>query len=801
MIILEDILSQEIIQRLGWTLLHFIWQAGAAAIILAILLRTLRKSTANLRYIIACFTLALIVLLPAITIQLVPVSSPPPAIDITPAPITTVLPALEMSEPEMTVIANPPEPEISPKAPSISLKQRAADTLEPALPYIVSGWLIGVFCLSIWHLGGWAQLHRLKRRMVKQVDSTLLNKLKVLLQKLKVKQTVKFMESAIVQIPTVVGWLQPVILLPASALTGLNTEQLQAIVAHELAHIKRFDYFINILQTVVETLGFYHPAVWWISYKIRTERENCCDDMAVNISGDRVSYAGALASMEEIRAAHAKLAVAATGSNLFRRICRLLGKDSADNTGLSWVPAATTILLIIALAIPTTLALTNRYEQATSKVDHNKFLPITCSGRIVDSKGDAIASAMVEAYETFFDKAGNLKLRLIGKSVTKDDGNFSFKTAPTVKKSRSDGGLVIAQKEGLAIGWANWPLYDGNQKAQITLQQPTKLSGRVVDDQSKPIRNAEVRAVLFEDKTIQDGKVSWLPGIWPSDCLTVHTDRNGWFEFDNIPHNITCDLLVTAQGFGTLYSRKPDRIGKGYEWAEFKAGQTDIRITLSPEAKIEGKLVNEKTGKGMAGVTLRVIPHFTPVFFERYLCTTQKDGTFSIGGLRTGRYVIMRAGSTNLKVDVDVESGKRTRNVVLKYPDYVRNPSADSVEKNDNQIEDKRIHSAQKLKQLGLAVAMYADDNKDNLPESIQKLKPYIRDEQDYLWLLDYVKYVLKETKYQPNRPHIPVAYDKALKEEQSGTNVLFLDGHVEFVTAQRLSELDFKRAEFLIET
>jgi len=161
------------------------------------------------------------------------------------------------------------------------------------------------------------------------------------------------------------------ILLPASALTGLSSEQLEAIFAHELAHIRRNDYLLNILQTIVEILGFYHPAVWWISHKIRAERENCCDDLAVSISGDRVCYARALTSMEEIRARHGQLAVAAGGGNLFKRIYRLLGKDSAEKTGFSWIPAVTVILLILALVIPTALALTNKSnpQQAEPKTN------------------------------------------------------------------------------------------------------------------------------------------------------------------------------------------------------------------------------------------------------------------------------------------------------------------------------------------------------------------------------------------------------------------------------------------------
>ncbi|MFB0552622.1 MAG: M56 family metallopeptidase [Phycisphaerae bacterium] len=488
MIALENILSQEIVQRLGWTLLHFIWQAAVVALLLAILLRILRKSAANLRYIFACLALGLIVLLPVITIQWVPVFAPNIAARIAPAPVSTVLPTLEMPAAETIVIEKPAQSEIVTPSSSVPWKQRAIDTLEPSLPYIVLGWLIGVFALSLWHLGGWTQLQRLRRRMVKQVDGTLHSKLKVLAQRLRVKQTVQLMESALVQIPTVVGWLRPVILLPASALTGLSSEQLEAILAHELAHIRRCDYLINILQTIVEILGFYHPAVWWISYKIRAERENCCDDLAVSISGDRVCYAKALTSMEEIRAGYGRLAVAAGGGNLFKRIYRLLGKDSNDKTSFSWIPAVTVILLIIALVIPTTFALTNK---------------------------------------------------------------------------------------------------------------------------SNPQQIEQKTNVLFEDKQ------------------TV---------------------------------------------------------------------------------------------------------------------------------------------------------------------------SADKLKWLGLAVAMYADEHNDNLPDSVKEVKPYLRDEQDFSWLLDNVEYFGRGKSAQRNAARIPIAYDKSLFIETDATNVLFLDFSVRFLDAKEFEKLDIKRAELLIE-
>ncbi|MBN1973935.1 MAG: M56 family metallopeptidase, partial [Sedimentisphaerales bacterium] len=297
MFTIDNFMSGEVVQKIGWSLLHLIWQAAAVALVLAAALRILRRFSANMRYLASCMALLAIVALPFITMQFITVHQPPtlvedaPVIKMTTPPIE---PAFEMSpvrQTEAVYIQPPPELEIEER--HLDWKERVVTFLEPKLSIIVTLWLLGVFALSIWHLGGYAQLQKLRKKMVKQVDSSLNDKLKMLAQKLGVTQAVQLLESALVQIPTVVGWLKPVILLPASALTGLTTEQLEAILAHELAHIKRYDYLVNILQTIVEIFGFYHPAVWWISHKIRCERENCCDDLAVAVCGDKIHYAKA----------------------------------------------------------------------------------------------------------------------------------------------------------------------------------------------------------------------------------------------------------------------------------------------------------------------------------------------------------------------------------------------------------------------------------------------------------------------------------------------------------------------------
>jgi uncharacterized protein YnzC (UPF0291/DUF896 family) len=122
----------------------------------------------------------------------------------------------------------------------------------------------------------------------------------------------------------VIGWVRPIVFLPATALTGLSEDQLQAVIAHELAHIQRLDAFVNVFQVCIETLLFYHPAVWWLNKRVRCEREHCCDEVAVSVCGDAVEYARALTVMEEWRSAPT-FAMAANRGPLTDRIMRVLG--------------------------------------------------------------------------------------------------------------------------------------------------------------------------------------------------------------------------------------------------------------------------------------------------------------------------------------------------------------------------------------------------------------------------------------------------------------------------------------------
>ncbi len=381
---LQIIFNSEITHRLGWVLVHFLWQGALVAAVLAGVLTALRKKSANARYAAACCAMLAMVILPAVTILFIDVPSPQ-----TNTAVILDAPADSAGIEEAAIVADALEPgksvtvpvlpgEIDPTkhnctrplpgsegepfaataAPeaAASFTTQTARALDAALPWMTLTWALGVFGLSLWHLGGWAQLQRLRRRMIEPVAPDIRLKVLQLAERIGVTRTVETLQSALVAVPAVVGHFKPVILLPASAMTGLSPEQIEAILAHELAHIKRCDYLVNMLQTAVEILGFYHPGVWWVSRVIRIERENCCDDIAVAVCQDRVTYARALAAMEEVRG-HGRLAVAASGASLFDRIRRLLGADDVRESRFNWAGAVVILLLLGMLSVPVGLAM------------------------------------------------------------------------------------------------------------------------------------------------------------------------------------------------------------------------------------------------------------------------------------------------------------------------------------------------------------------------------------------------------------------------------------------------------------
>jgi beta-lactamase regulating signal transducer with metallopeptidase domain len=314
--------SFHILYGLAKGLLHSIWQCAAVAVLLAGALALLRGSSSNVRYVAACCAMALMLLLPSATVWKFLSSTPgaqvEDASEVTGASGEFVVgpsPGGRLNEKPVTPSAGSLQP-----ARGGSPAERAAHLL----PWLTLVWLAGVMLLSMRTLGGLVLAHRMKLRGARPVSGLWRERAAEIARQLSVSGPVKVLESSLVSVPTAVGWLRPAILLPASAFTGLTPQQLEAVLAHELAHVRRHDYLVNVLQNGVEILLFYHPAVWWVSRQIRAEREHVCDDMAVGVTGDALTYARALTRIERLRNTAPRLAIAADGGSLRSRVSRLV---------------------------------------------------------------------------------------------------------------------------------------------------------------------------------------------------------------------------------------------------------------------------------------------------------------------------------------------------------------------------------------------------------------------------------------------------------------------------------------------
>jgi beta-lactamase regulating signal transducer with metallopeptidase domain/protocatechuate 3,4-dioxygenase beta subunit len=377
---LEAFWGSPLVYRLGCGLLHFFWQGALIAMLLGVAMWMLRGRSAGARYLVAWTALLAMAGSVPTTAWLVP---SPPATEAARAALLP--PEMELPTNSLETGARPLRPHLgggsgveppAARAPAASRAIGAADSpgevraatgdppaarasqwIRTALPWVVCCWVAGTLALALWRLGGWTYLRRLCRLGTRPASDAAGQMLDRLRKRLEIDRAVQLLESTRIEVPAVIGWLRPVILLPVSILSELPADQLELILAHELAHIRRHDFLLNLLQTAVETLLFYHPAVWWVSCRIRIEREACCDDLAVAGyppgGGDRLLYARALTRLEELRhppagPLAARVGVAADGAPLLPRIRRVVGLPGSDQEGRrTWLGGSIAVLLLV----------------------------------------------------------------------------------------------------------------------------------------------------------------------------------------------------------------------------------------------------------------------------------------------------------------------------------------------------------------------------------------------------------------------------------------------------------------------
>ncbi len=298
-------------QAISGALLQFVWQGLLVSMIVASAMLMLRNHGPQIRYLVCCVALMALAVLPVAT-------------------------AISLYDPTSTKLPGPAAVTLTIRAIWAGNVSIAAGWLSAAQPWLLRIWIVGVIFLSL-RLGFLGARVAGLRRSGQAADARILAIAENLARRMGLRRALRVLVSVIPDGPSVAGWIRPVILLPASAILNLTPEQLEAILAHELAHLRRYDDVVNIAQAAIETLLFYHPAVWWISGRIRRERELCCDDLAVRTCGDALCYARALTVLEKMRTASPQLAMGALGgalenkdASLEFRIRRIVGAANRE---------------------------------------------------------------------------------------------------------------------------------------------------------------------------------------------------------------------------------------------------------------------------------------------------------------------------------------------------------------------------------------------------------------------------------------------------------------------------------------
>lgn len=320
---LDQFFQSDIVHALGWTILHSFWQGLLIVILLTIGLVVLRRHSSRLRYLAGYLALLSLALCSAGTFYLhLPAATGEPAVSIENAP-----PAYDMTE---AVAAVSPPSVTTPVLSEVTYWQQFVRFLESNLPWITIVWMIGVLILSLRFLAELAYIQRLKYQPGGMPAKAFQEQLNQLAAKMGVRKFVELKENIRINSPMVIGFIKPVILVPFGLLSNLDPRQVESILAHELAHIRRHDYLFNLLQSLVEIVLFFNPATWWISSLIRNEREHSCDEMAIAATGNQLAFVQTLAKLEEYRATPNRMALAFNGrgeSGVLGRIKRILNSE------------------------------------------------------------------------------------------------------------------------------------------------------------------------------------------------------------------------------------------------------------------------------------------------------------------------------------------------------------------------------------------------------------------------------------------------------------------------------------------
>lgn len=406
---IQNLLPENLTFALGWTVVNALWQGIILAALLAFILYFLREKKAKIRYQVSVAALFLMFGISVFTfVSIIESINRGGQID---ENMDLILRGIVLSQ----------------SVDNQSFMQSVLQFFSQHLSFIVLIWLIGIAFFALRMMGGLMYVEILKTRHLTPLSIEWQSKMNLYKNRLAIPQKVQLLESVLVAIPMTIGWLKPLILLPIGTVNGMSTAQVEAIIAHELAHIAGRDYLLNIIQTIIEILFYYHPAVWFISANIRMERENRCDDVAVALCGNSLTYAKALLAIQEMQHQNIRTyGLAMTFSTnrkglLLNRIKRVLNQPQNRNNIMEKLFA--TGLLVIAVSA---FAFTNKQQNPTTPKEAPQYLSQNLPSDTipnVENVDKTTISTYKNGKKVYLRKENGIvkELEINGKRIEKDD--------------------------------------------------------------------------------------------------------------------------------------------------------------------------------------------------------------------------------------------------------------------------------------------------------------------------------------------------------------------------------------------
>ncbi len=465
--LIEYLESIPMTHALGWTLVHFVWQGVLLALLVKAVLHALSDRGANARYLVCCAGMALMMAVPLATLIVIARMPNDPIAE----EISTLLSA---------------------DLQSLTLWTR----LSTSLPVMTFFWLAGTLLFQGRLVVHWTSAQRIKVRGTRPAPAEWQRVLSQLCKKMNIHQPVRLLESSLARVPMVIGWLRPVILVPATVLTGLPPRQLRMVIAHELAHVRRYDYIVNLVQAVFESLLFYHPAVWWLSNRLRVEREYCCDDVVVRLGRDALCYARALSLLDAMRGDECRTAPASTGGLLMNRIFRIAGVPVNRTNRLGGWLTLLVVLLSLSAALsamglsPITAAAGEKNSEP-SAVTRNYYVPFGYACEV---------EALVEKMKSKGKTHAQIQDAILGMSITlveEDD---------KIAKSDSDEAKLIKEMKakGMSDEEIKKALHHMHQKKKTAEKQKAVQAAKerelIEKLKAKGLTGEEIKKYLHEQR-------------------------------------------------------------------------------------------------------------------------------------------------------------------------------------------------------------------------------------------------------------------------------------------------------------